>query len=61
MNRTEEVTAIGAIVNCLDAIPLPILFKALENIRIAIHEFLEAQPEIEARFGTKIYREEITL
>lgn len=35
--------------------------EALRNIRIAIQEYLEAQPEIEARFGTKVYREEITL
>jgi len=35
--------------------------EALDNIRIAIQEYLAAPPEIEARFGTKVYREEITL
>ena len=35
--------------------------EAVENIRTAIHEYLEAQPEIEARFGTKVSREEITV
>jgi len=35
--------------------------EALENIRIAIQEYLDAQPEIEARFGTKVYREEVTV
>lgn len=35
--------------------------EAQENIRIAIREYLEAQPEIEALFGAKVYREEITL
>lgn len=35
--------------------------EALDNIRIAIREYIEAQPEIEARFGTKVYREEITV
>jgi len=35
--------------------------EALQNIKIAIKEYLEAQPEIEARFGTKVYREEVTL
>ena len=35
--------------------------EALENIRIAIQEYLDAQPEIEARFGTKVYREVITV
>ena len=35
--------------------------EAEENIRLAIREYLEAQPEIEARFGAKVYREEITL
>ena len=35
--------------------------EALQNIRIAIQEYLEAQPEIEARFGTKVYREEVSV
>ena len=33
--------------------------EAVENIRIAIREYLEAQPEIESRFGVKVYREEV--
>ena len=28
--------------------------EAVENIRIAIAEYLDAQPEIEARFGARI-------
>ncbi len=35
--------------------------EAIENIQSAIEEYLEAQPEIEARFGTRIYHEEITV
>ena len=35
--------------------------EALENIRIAIAEYLAAQPEIEKRFGTRVTREEITV
>jgi len=34
---------------------------ALENIRIAIGEYLAAQPEIEKRFGTRVTREEVTV
>jgi len=35
--------------------------EALENIRIAIGEYLAAQPEIEKRFGTRVTREEVTV
>jgi predicted RNase H-like HicB family nuclease len=35
--------------------------QALENIRDAISEYLAAQPEIEARFGVKIERHEVTV
>jgi predicted RNase H-like HicB family nuclease len=35
--------------------------EALANIRDAIREYLEAQPEIEARFGAKVTREEVTV
>jgi predicted RNase H-like HicB family nuclease len=35
--------------------------EALENIRIAISEYLEAQPEIAARFGTRVTRQEVTV
>jgi predicted RNase H-like HicB family nuclease len=35
--------------------------QALENIRIAIREFIEAKPEIEARFGAKVFREEVVV
>lgn len=35
--------------------------EALENIRIAIREYLEAQPEIAARFGTRVTRQEVTV
>jgi predicted RNase H-like HicB family nuclease len=31
--------------------------EALQNIRVAIQEYLEAQPEVEARFGTKVLPE----
>jgi predicted RNase H-like HicB family nuclease len=35
--------------------------EALENIRIAIDEYLAAQPEIAARFGTRVTRQEVTV
>ena len=35
--------------------------EAVENIRIAIAEYLDAQPEIGARFGTRIFHEEIAV
>lgn len=35
--------------------------EALENIRIAIKEWLSAQPEIEKVFGVKIEHELVTL
>ena len=35
--------------------------EALENIRIAIAEYLSAQPEIEKRFGTRVTREEVSV
>jgi predicted RNase H-like HicB family nuclease len=35
--------------------------EALENIRIAIGEYLAAQPEIAARFGTRVTRQEVTV
>ena len=35
--------------------------EAVENIRIAIAEDLDAQPDIEARFGTRIFHEEIAV
>jgi predicted RNase H-like HicB family nuclease len=35
--------------------------EALENIRHAIAEYREAQPEIEQRFGVKIERDEVTV
>ena len=35
--------------------------EALENIRHAIAEYQEAQPEIEQRFGVKIERDEVTV
>ena len=34
--------------------------EALENIREAIREYLEARGEIETRFGTKIFHETVT-
>ncbi len=33
--------------------------EALDNIRIAIQEYLEAVPEVERRFKTKVFREEV--
>ena len=35
--------------------------EALENIRIAIGEYLAAQPEIEKRFGMRVTHQEVTL
>ena len=35
--------------------------EALENIRIAIREWLDTQPEIEERFGVHIRHEEVTV
>jgi len=35
--------------------------EALENIRIAIGEYLAAQPEIAKRFGTRVTREEVSV
>lgn len=35
--------------------------EAIANIRIAIAEYLDALPEIEARFGTRIFHEEIVV
>ena len=35
--------------------------EALENIRIAIKEWLAAQPEIEKTFGVKIERDSVTV
>ena len=35
--------------------------EALGNIRIAIQEYLEAVPRIEASFKTKVSREEIAI
>jgi predicted RNase H-like HicB family nuclease len=35
--------------------------EALDNIRTAIQEWLEAQGEVQTRFGTKISREVISL
>lgn len=35
--------------------------EALENIRIAIQEYLDALPEVEQRFHTRVYREEISV
>ena len=35
--------------------------EALENIRIAIKEYLSAQPEIEKIFGVKIEHESVTV
>ena len=35
--------------------------EALKNIRTAIREYIDAQKEIEERFGTKVTREEITV
>jgi predicted RNase H-like HicB family nuclease len=35
--------------------------EALDNIRIAIGEYLAAQPEIKKRFGTRITREEVSV
>ena len=35
--------------------------EAIDNIRSAIAEYLDAQPEIEARFGTRIFHEEIAV
>ena len=35
--------------------------EALENIRIAIDEYLAAQPEIVARFGTRVTHQEVTV
>jgi predicted RNase H-like HicB family nuclease len=34
---------------------------ALENIREAIREYLEARGEIESRFGTKVLHETVTI
>ena len=33
--------------------------EAIANIRIAISEYLESIPEAEARFGTRVFREEV--
>ncbi len=35
--------------------------ETLANIRSAIGEYFDAQPEIEARFGTRIFHEEIAV
>ncbi len=35
--------------------------EALENIRAAIREYLDAQEEIEAHFGIHVVHEEVTL
>jgi len=35
--------------------------EALENIWIAIGEYLAAQPEIERRFGRRVTREEVSI
>ena len=35
--------------------------EALENIRDAIREYLEARAELPARFGTKVSREVVTV
>lgn len=35
--------------------------EALENIKVAIREWHEAQPEVEALFGAKISHEEVTV
>lgn len=35
--------------------------EALENIRTAISEYLEAVPEVERRFNTKVTREEVVI
>ena len=35
--------------------------EALENIRVAIHEYIEAQGEIQTRFGAKITHETVTV
>ncbi len=34
---------------------------ATRDIREAIHEYIEAQQEIEAQFGTRILHEEVTM
>ena len=35
--------------------------EALANIRQAIQEYLAAQPEIAARFGTRVTREDVVI
>ena len=35
--------------------------EALENIRVAIHEYTEAQGEIQIRFGAKVTHETVTV
>jgi predicted RNase H-like HicB family nuclease len=35
--------------------------EALENIRVAIGEYLAAQPEIAKRFRTRVTREEVSV
>jgi predicted RNase H-like HicB family nuclease len=35
--------------------------EALEHIRIAISEYLEAIPQVQERFNTKVTREEIVV
>jgi len=35
--------------------------EALDNIRIAIREYLDAAPEIEERFGVHVQHEEVTV
>lgn len=35
--------------------------EALENIKFAIQEYLAAIPEVERRFKTKVFREEVTV
>ena len=35
--------------------------EALENIRLAIGEYLAAQPEIAARFGARVTHQEVTI
>ncbi len=35
--------------------------EAIQNIREAINEYVEAQPEIEAQFNTRVSHEDVTV
>ena len=35
--------------------------EALENIRIAIEEYLDAVPEVQSRFNTQVFKYEVSV